>query len=80
LERVLIDTQAGNVRAVEMFDADGFPMYRAVLDRIKQIDGYRIPFRVVLSNDEGTVFKLDIEKYWADIPVDPSVFVLKPPE
>ena len=34
---------------------------------------------VVISNDD-VVFSLNIHKYWADVNVSPSMFVLAPPE
>jgi hypothetical protein len=42
------------------------------------IKGYQVPSRLSISSDEGMGFQLEVQNYWADVPVSPSMFVLDP--
>ena len=80
VQRILMDAEDGSVRTIERFDAGGRLVHRIDLDLPRRIEGFLIPFRVVISNDKGVAFQLHMERYWADVPVEASVFVLNPPE
>ncbi len=88
LERITIDKPVFDginkneitARKVEMFDTTGSFLYRASVDRMKTVNGYKIPFNLSISNEDGVFFNLDIERYWADVPISPNAFVLTPPE
>ena len=54
-------------------------VYRAEFRRMRSLKQYRVPMRLVISNDNGDVFQLDIERYWANVSVTPDMFVLNPP-
>jgi len=47
---------------------------------MQHIKGYHVPLKLVISNDDGTGFMLDIERYMADAAVSSSMFVLSPPK
>jgi outer membrane lipoprotein-sorting protein len=80
IEKIYLDENMSDIQKVEIFKSDGSLMYRAVFQRMKQIKGYYVPLKLVISNDDGTGFMLDIERYLADVTVSPSLFVLSPPE
>jgi hypothetical protein len=80
LEKLYIDTSGQTVQAIDMFDAEGTLLFRADFDRNRSVGEYTVPFKMVISNRDGILCKLGIERFWADIPVSPSVFVLAPPE
>lgn len=65
---------------IEIFDAWGELLYRASFEGEREVKEYRIPSRLIISNDSGDYLRLDIERFWADVPVSGSVFVLNPPE
>jgi outer membrane biogenesis lipoprotein LolB len=69
-----------SARKVEMFDTTGTFLYRASVDRMKTVGDYRIPFNLTISNEDGVLFRLEIERFWVDVPVSPNAFVLAPPE
>lgn len=79
LERIYLDNSKTKVYMVEMFDTSGIFVYRAIFNRMQNINGFRVPSKLVISNDD-VVFSLIIHKYWADVNVSPSMFVLAPPE
>lgn len=78
IEKIYIDGNKNNVRKVEVFDDTGSLLYSAVFERMQTINGYDVPLRLVFSGGNGNRFQLDIQRYWADISVSPSVFVLNP--
>ena len=65
---------------IDVFQRSGALKYRAGIERIKNIDGFDIPFRLKLSADNGNNFQLDIERCWVNVNLSPSAFVLTPPE
>jgi hypothetical protein len=67
-----------DVYKVEIFDSTGTLVYRLELIGMQEIKSYRVPYRLRVSNDDGTGFQLDLDRYWADATVSPSVFTLTP--
>ena len=67
-----------DVYKVEMFDSTGTLVYRLELIGMQEIKSYRVPYRLRVSNDDGAGFQLDLDRYWADATVSPSVFTLTP--
>jgi hypothetical protein len=65
---------------IEMFDLTGEIVYRVELIRMQEVDSYRVPYRIRVSNDHGAGFQLDMDRYWVDEAVSPSVFTLTPPK
>ena len=65
---------------IEMFDSTGALMYRLELIRMQEIKSYRVPYRLKVSNDNGMGFQLDLDRYWTEAAVSPSVFTLTPPK
>ncbi len=79
IERIYLDESKTKVYKVEMFDSSGILVYRALFDRMQNINGYRVPLKLMILNDD-VVFSLSIDKYWTDVNVLPSMFVLAPPK
>ncbi len=80
LEKIYLDEKKKNVQKVEMFNPSGTLAYRVEFDRMQVIEGYRVPSRLRVSNNDGSDFHLDVDRYWVDAVAPPSVFVLTPPE
>ncbi|HUT44065.1 MAG TPA: hypothetical protein VMW95_06985 [Desulfobacterales bacterium] len=89
---LLLKNKWGNVREkiylndrqdahkIEMFDSTGALVYRVELIKMQEIKSYRVPYRLKVLNDDGAGFQLDLDRYWADASVSPSVFTLTPPK
>ncbi|MBW2602915.1 MAG: hypothetical protein JRE28_01190 [Deltaproteobacteria bacterium] len=89
---LLLKNKWGNVREkiylkdgqdahkIEMFDSTGALVYRLKLIGMQEINSYRVPNRLKVSNDDGAGFQLDLDRYWVDSAVSPSVFTLTPPK
>ena len=79
IEKVFLAEDKTQVHQIEFFNRSGTLIYRARFDAMRIINGYRVPAKLSISNDEGVGFELEVQKYWADVPVSPSMFVLQPP-
>jgi hypothetical protein len=79
-ENIYLDADRKQVRKVEIFYLSGDLKYRAEFKRMQEIEGYSVPSSLVLSTDDGSGFKLDVDRYWVGVSVSPSMFVLTPPE
>jgi len=80
VQKIFFDEALNEIRQVEIYDTLGSLAYRAVFESMQNIDGYRVPSALLISNDADAAFRLDIRRYWADVRVEPSQFVLIPPE
>ena len=79
IEKVYFDETKDRVLKAEFYDRAGSLIYRASFDETQTIKGYQVPARLRLANNEGVDIDLVVNKYWADVTVSPSMFVLNPP-
>jgi hypothetical protein len=79
VEKIFLGENRTQVRQIEFFNRSGSLVYRARFDEMQIINGYQVPSRLSILSDEGVGFELEVQKYWADVPVSPSMFVLEPP-
>lgn len=77
-EKIYLD-DGQEAHKIEIFDSSGSLVYRLNLIGMREIKSYRVPYRLKVSNDDGAGFQLDLDRYWADASVSPSVFTLTPP-
>ncbi len=77
VEKIYLAEKTDNVDAVEMYDPAGLLLYRVVFEKMKQLNGYIVPSRIVISNDNGISMQIDINRYMVDIPVTDEMFVLE---
>lgn len=78
VEKIYIDETGTNVRKIEMFDLNGLLLYRAEFVKMQNINGFLVPSRLFFSGANGNSFQLDINRYWANVSILPSTFVLTP--
>jgi len=80
LQKIYFNKSKSQVRKVEMFGTSGALLYSIEFCGVQTIKRYQVPACLIFSDAEGRGFQLDIDRYWADVEVSPSAFVLKPPE
>ena len=80
IEKIYLDENKSDIQKVEIFKSDGSLKYRAVFKTMQHIKDYHVPLKLVISNDAGAGFILDIKRYIADAAISPSMFVLSPPK
>jgi hypothetical protein len=79
-QKIFYDATLSQIQKVEVYHRSGSLRYRAEVQGTRQVDGYKVPQRLKLSNDDGIDFLLDIHRYWVNVEVPPEVFVLTPPK
>ncbi|MCD6185485.1 MAG: hypothetical protein J7K84_06820 [Deltaproteobacteria bacterium] len=75
VEKIFFDTKTKAVQHIEFINSKGSVVYSAAFDGIQKIKGYDIPTGFLISDNDALVH-LDIDKYWTDIPIEPSIFKL----
>jgi hypothetical protein len=79
-QKIFLDARKAEVQQIEVYDVSGQMVFQANFLEMQRVDGYRVPSRLVVSNYQTkAMVQLVVEKYWADIPITPSMFVLESP-
>jgi hypothetical protein len=79
IEKIYLTSDKKRAWKIEVYNRSGRLRYRAEFKNMLEIQGYRVPVRLDISNDSGDGFSLEIDRYLANVSVSPSMFVLKPP-
>jgi outer membrane lipoprotein-sorting protein len=80
LERIYLDEPQKMVQKIEVLNINGSLGFRAIFEKMQIVNGYSVPSVLKIVNDEGVSFQLNVEKYWANVPISSSVFTLRPPD
>jgi hypothetical protein len=78
-QMIFLDETKTQVLQTEVYDASGDLLFQANFLEMQLVDGYKVPLRLAVSGKEKALVQLVVERYWADVPVTPSMFVLGPP-
>ena len=79
-EKIFLDENKNRVHHAEFYDRSGSLIYRAGFDEMQVIDGYQVPASVSITNDDDLEIQFVVNRYWANVDVSPTMFVLNPPE
>ena len=79
IEKIYFDAENKAVTQFEVFDSAGALVYRTVYGNISEINGYRIPATLVLSDAGPVNFQLEIQRFWPDVSLTDAVFTLEAP-
>ncbi|NNL78432.1 MAG: DUF4292 domain-containing protein [Desulfobacterales bacterium] len=79
-EKIFLDESKSRVHQIEFYHHTGSLVYRVLFEEMQNIDGYQVPAKLRILNDDGADFHLIVERYWTNINVSPSMFVLNPPK
>ena len=78
IQKIYLDEDKKDIKKIELFDVNEKLLYFAVIDSLQKINKYHVPLKLSVSSDNGNGFKIDVHKYWTDVSVNPSMFVLTP--
>jgi hypothetical protein len=78
-QMIFLDESKTEVRQTEVYDASGDLLFQANFLEMQLVDGYKVPLRLAVSGKDKALVQLVVERYWADVPVTPSMFVLGSP-
>jgi hypothetical protein len=79
-EKIFLDENKNRVHHAEFYDRSGSLIYRARFDEMQSIDGYQVPASVSITNDDDLEIQFVVNRYWANVDVSPTMFILNPPE
>lgn len=65
------------IQYLEIFDSKGSVLYKIAWDGTRRIKDYDIPTGFIISDDDAMAH-LQIDQYWADVPIKQSIFELTP--
>ena len=79
LQKIYIDHRQKEILKIESYAWNKL-LFRAEFKKMMSVKGYRIPSRLVISNGEGDMFQLDVDRCWVNASIPPDMYVLRPPK
>ena len=79
-QKIFYNAALSHVQRIDVFHRSGPLRYRAEVESTQRVNGFQVPQRLRFSNDDGIDVQLDIHRYWINVDLSPSVFVLSPPK
>ena len=81
LETLELDPHSNRVQRIDFFGANGRPVYHAILEGHRSLDGFEMPNRMVFARADNTQgFELAVDRLWLNVPVSNGMFMLEQPE
>ncbi len=77
-QALFLNEERTEVRETQLYDAAGRLVLLVQFLEMQKVDGYRVPLRVRVADERENALVLVVERYWAGVPVTPSMFVLEP--
>ncbi len=68
------------ITRIEAYNQTGEVRYIADIEATRQVKSFTVPRTLALKSVHDSRFTLDIDRYWANVPVAAETFVLQPPE
>jgi hypothetical protein len=62
------------VEAIEVFDGRGNLQYRAAFNRVQEVEGLGFPQRIIISNEQGPVLSLQVERFWTKVDIPEGAY------
>ena len=79
-ERIIFGGNEGAIfKEMESYDRRGRLKYRAIFEKMQEVEGVKIPERLTVSDDSGSMIQITVEKCWINSDIPEDRFVLKPP-
>lgn len=78
-EKIFLDAEDRSILRIEMYNRSDFLIYRVVFKEMLPVAEHNFPKKIEISDDKENSFELEVDHYWADVPLESSMFVLSPP-
>lgn len=79
LEKIWFNKQTKEVIKFENYNSGQEIKYQVIFENYKTASDYSIPYKLLISSKDAQ-FELEIDRYWADVPISPSAFILTDPD
>ncbi|MCF8068437.1 MAG: DUF4292 domain-containing protein [Desulfobacterales bacterium] len=80
LEKIYFESDKMTPRKIEMFGRDDALRYRVQFEKNSVFDGFGLPGIIAISDDNGNLFRIQVDRYWPNASVSDSVFIVEQPE
>ena len=74
--KVYLDASRPALTRIEAFRQTGEMRYQADIEATRQVSGYHVPRTLSIRSSQSDLL-LEIERYWANEPVEPGMFRLE---
>lgn len=74
VERLWITDGGKTVEGVEVFDGRGNLHYTAAFKQVQEVEGLGIPQGIIISNKQGPVLSLQVERFWTDVHIPEGAY------
>jgi hypothetical protein len=64
------------VDRIEVFDRSGHLAYMATFEKYREVEGVLMPRQTVLSDQEGHLLSLEVERFWRNVAIPAEAFAL----
>ncbi len=75
-QKIFLNSETTGMFRIEYYEKNGSLAVSAALSDHRRVASFEIPFAITISDGKGSGLKMDIDRYWTDVAVEPSVFVL----
>jgi outer membrane lipoprotein-sorting protein len=77
-QEIYLNTARTEIRKIKAYKGN-FLEYCIEFAKMQTVKGFRVPSILTISDDDGSYFRLKIDRYWVNASISPDIFVLKPP-
>jgi hypothetical protein len=78
IQKIYLDATLKNVEGFAMFNQHGSLEYQVLYKKMQKIGEYHLPSRFKIASRKGDAMQIDVDRYWLNIPISPSLFKLMP--
>jgi hypothetical protein len=79
VEKIWLNHDAMTVEQIEVFDGWDHLQYRIAFSEFHQVDSRHVPHRVEISDPEGPLWSLIVERFWTNISIPDRAYTLDVP-
>lgn len=76
---VYVDASSGDVRRIEVKEADGNLAYQVEFVHMQLISGFKVPGELRISNGKKASLRIVMERFWPNVQVSEDLFILTKP-
>ena len=77
IEKMWLKDDGKTVERVEVFDGWGNLKYTVAFNRFEEVEGFRIPYEIMISHAQRPVLSLKVERFWINVPIPAGAYTLE---
>ena len=80
IQKLFLDDTQSDVFKIEYLTSNGSLLYRVMFGERNIIETVTIPTGFSVSTEEGDSLEIEVDRCWVDVSVNPSIFMIQPPD